>query len=41
MGELEKVAQQCDMSADELEVGCYQTLKQKEITSSLLFGDGM
>ena len=50
MGELEKVAQQCDMSADELEqwtlwqgpeVGYYQTLNKKKITSSLLFGDGM
>ena len=50
MGELEKVAQQCDMLADELEqwtlwqqpgVGYHQTLNKEKITSSLLFGDGM
>ena len=50
MVELEEEVQQCDMLADELEqwtfwhrpeVGYHQTLKQKEITSSLLFGDGM
>ena len=50
MGELEKVAQQCDMLADELEqwtlwqgpeVGYYQTLNKKKITSSLLFSDGI
>ena len=45
MGELEKVAQQCDRSADELEqwtlwqgpeVGCYQTLdKKKELLTTL------
>ena len=44
MGELEKVAQQCDRSADELEqwtlwqgpeVGCYQTLdKKKELLTT-------
>ena len=50
MGELEEVAQQCDMSVDELEqwtlwqgpeVGYYQTLDKKRITSSLLFSNGM
>ncbi len=50
MGDLEEVVQQCNMSADELEkftfwhqpeVGYYQTLNKKKITSSPLFGDGM